>query len=364
VVIAALLFYLHYTALLIVVAEAAAYILVFACGKNRPSYRPIQLLTDLALIGLAYLPASGHLLEIVARRENWRAFVDSRPAVLHLATSYPFPIVLYVFLPTGVAATFACFRRALRISPNPLKVDWRLIAVLLCWYLVPAGLAWLLTRSDIAPLFFRRYLMVASLAPVIAAGVACASGASPRIRVGIAGLVAAAILAIDACGYHAGPVTMYCRYGKFSERSVEDWRAVVGYVNSVEVTSHQPVFVQSGLIEANGLGKAGDAALAKYCLLPVTAAIYPLDNRNRRLWPLRNGPPLIVDPESFAAAVEYGGVWIIVRGRSPWPERTLRHIIAALRHRQVNLERVQEKSFTGVRVYHLEINQHGDPAER
>jgi hypothetical protein len=354
VLIAALLFYLHYTALLIVAAEAVAYILVFAFRKNRPDYRPTQFMTDLALIGLACLPATGHLLEIAARRDNWRLFIEPRP-VIDLVTGYPFPIMLYVFLPVGIAVTVALFRLVLGNAPSIRKTDWRLTLVLFCWYLVPAELAWLTTSTDVAPLFFRRYLMVASLAPVMVAGIACAWGASPRIRVGTAALVAAAILAVDWGGYHVGPVTVYRVYGKFSARSTEDWRGAVHYINSVDSGSRQPVFVQSGLIEANGLAVGNDATLAEYLLLPVTTVIYPLDDQHRRIWPLRNGPPLIADPAALATAVERGGAWIVVRGQGSWPEKTLHYLTAVLRDGQVDVERTQEESFTGVKVYHVKI---------
>jgi hypothetical protein len=356
VIIAALLFYLHYTSLLIVVAEAVAYVWVFAFGKNRIAYRPMQILADVALICLACLPASGHLLEIAARRHNWKAFVSPQPVTV-LATFYPFPIMLYVLLPAAVAVLVAVFRRMLQIVPSMGEADWRLMSVLLCWYLVPAALAWLTTSTGFAPLFYRRYLMFASLAPVMIAGIVCAWGASPWIRVGIAAWVAAVILVVDWGGYHVGPLSVYRFHGKFTARSTEDWRGAVRYLNSVDNDSRQPVFVQSGLIEAAGLGGGDDAALADYLLLPVTTTIYPLDHRRRRIWPLRNSPPLIADPDAVATAFERGGAWIVVRGEDAWPQRTLQHLIAVLGDRQWKVERTHERSFKGVTIYHLKITR-------
>lgn len=353
---AALLFYLHYTGLMIVVAEIVAYVAVWVLSRNRPGYRPLQFVTDFALVALACLPASGHLLEIAARRENWKAFIEPRP-MAELATSYPFPIVLYVFVPAGVAVVVALIRRTLRMVPILGKTDWQLLVVLICWYLVPAGVAWFATSADLAPLFFRRYLMVASLAPVMVAGVVCAWGATPRIRIGIAMFVAAAIVVADWGGYHVGTVTAYRNHGKFSQRSMEDWRGVVRYVNSVEDASQHPVFVQSGLIEANGLAAGGDAALSEYCLLPVKTAIYPIDDRKRRIWPLRNGPPLTTDPDALATAVDCGGAWLIVRGQADWADRVFRYLTTALRDTRVDVDQIRKKSFSGVHVYHVELSR-------
>ena len=107
-----LLFYLHYTAALLFVAEIVYYALVWilarfplagASGLSSSTrwrfgfpfaakassgrsfgYRWTQLVTDVILLGLGLLPAVPHLREIAQRRQDWSSFVPARSLVANL----------------------------------------------------------------------------------------------------------------------------------------------------------------------------------------------------------------------------------------------------------------------------------------
>ena len=92
-----LLFYLHYTAAILLAAEAVAYVLLLAWPRFPVRYRPRQLTRDASAFLLGCVPAVPQLLAIADRRENWAAFVRERP-LNELATAF-FPLWLCVTLP-------------------------------------------------------------------------------------------------------------------------------------------------------------------------------------------------------------------------------------------------------------------------
>ncbi len=351
IVLGVLLFYLHYTALGLVLAQLAAYCVLWSVPRWRPAYRPVWLALDLGLLVLACLPATHHLLEIAARRDNWRQFVVQQrwPEVL---SRYPFPLALYVYLPLVLAGLAMGGRRLAGRSPLAATPDWRLVIWLVCWYVVPVGGAWIATNTDLARLLFPRYVIVASLVPLLAAGVICSTGAGRWSRVGLAALVGAVVVGAEWNGHHRGPVRPFLARGHCSTRGSEDWRGVVTFLDSLPDHREDPVLLQPGLIEADALTETDDGRLIAYCLFPVTTSIYPLDTKSRRVYPLRNRQPVVADPRVLDAIIERGGAWLVVRGRAnktlPW----LAQLLAARGGRICN---VREKPFVGILVMHLDV---------
>jgi hypothetical protein len=73
------LFYLHYTAALLLAAEITFLSIVKTTQPLQTPYRWSLLLGDLALVALLCLPAAGNVQSIFARRANWAAFIDREP---------------------------------------------------------------------------------------------------------------------------------------------------------------------------------------------------------------------------------------------------------------------------------------------
>ncbi len=340
VLLGALLFYLHYTASLLIVAEVACYGVLCAWRPWRPAYRWWQLLVDLALTGLVCLPAAGHLAQIAARRANWALFVEQRPASAIVTEMYP--LRTYVFLPGAIVLVLGLFGWLALRRPLVRRIDPRLALLAVCWLLVPIGLAWLATDRDIARLFLRtdrgvahlflrRYVIVSAAAPIVMGSLLCAACRHRPVRATLAVLVAGIAI------YTTGPAWLFWHDGRLVRHSEEDWRGAVQLINDATDHTKTPLLLYSGLIESNALtGKDDDPRLVAYCLLPVTA-IYPVDASERELVPMHWSDPVGLSEQQWQFVVNRGGAWILVRGErelAQWLPRAL----------QVGLDRRGAKS--------------------
>jgi hypothetical protein len=77
--------------------------------------------------------------------------------------------------------------------------------------------------------------------------------------------VALAILVIHS----GGMIEQYRRDGRVIGDRNQDWRSAVRVLNDKASDPKTPVFVRSGLIEADRLHDSSDRRLREYCLLPV-----------------------------------------------------------------------------------------------
>lgn len=301
----ALLFYLHYTTALLFVAD----ILIFVVWRftarrrtNKTTYSVASVAADMAVITVACLPALPNVLAIYGRRENWRSFVEDEPS----------PWMIFVVLPWAASAPIiladALAKVAIRIR-KPLSATARRAlhwhALLLCWLLVPVIGAWLLTRSQVALLFFSRYLVAASPAAVLLA--ASCAGLAPWkwARWAIAAALVAASLIISGIGAN------YQREGRFIKDRKEDWRGAIAWLNDQRKTVPLPVIVRPGLIEERELSGPHDERLEAYCLFPVTG-LYRLDINSHDLHAVSSDSNNLSISES---------AWLITRGgraRGAW----------------------------------------------
>ena len=77
VLVAIVLFYLHYTTIFLLAAEAIGYLLLWCRRSWRPCYRWPSFGLDVSWVFLGCLPAAGHLWEIAQRRANWNLFISN-----------------------------------------------------------------------------------------------------------------------------------------------------------------------------------------------------------------------------------------------------------------------------------------------
>ena len=76
---AAWLFYLHYTAFLLLIAQAVCLAVLLMWREPCIKYRLSQAVCDALLIALTLVPAAEHLLAIAERRDNWSRIVQAWP---------------------------------------------------------------------------------------------------------------------------------------------------------------------------------------------------------------------------------------------------------------------------------------------
>lgn len=330
-----LLFYLHYTAALLVAAEVVAYGVLAVRPAWRPAYRWRAFLLDLGLWLLGCLPAFPHLTAIAEHRANWSLFVHRQP----LSGIWTlFPLDLYLVLPLAISGVCWALRRWRRrevgrptgkerpvdsrprgerdgpegpsYGPEPgagQGPDARWFVLAGCWLFVPLTLAWLSTAVDFARLFFLRYLIVAAAAPLVCAALVWA--ACPRGFCRWLGGVAL----LAAVTYHGGLFGQWARDGRLLGDRNQDWRSAVALIEGRPQSRGWPVFVRSGLIEADRLRTSADPLLREYCLLPVRG-IYRLTPPDRELIPLPTTRAGELSGAQRRRAVAAGGAWFLILG--------------------------------------------------
>jgi len=319
---AALLFHWHYTAALLLLAEAAGYGLVCWRRRGALAYRPAQAGLDGLAAAALCLPAAPLLLAIFDRRHNWAEFIPQRPW-WQMLDPLPWSGGAAVLVLGWLASALWRGRQA---EPTPGAGDQAqagdFAVLVLSWLLVPLAAAWLLTRLDIARLFFPRYLAASAPAALLAAALCTellparwAKGLAAGLLV-LAGVVTSGIpqqLAID---------------GRALADRAEDWRGAVAWLNT-QLEPDDAVLVASGLIEANALVVSQDPLLAEYCLAPVMS-LYRLKIERARLEPLPYSNLGELPPAARDLARQHARTWLVVRGRREAASRVERAAIDAL----------------------------------
>jgi hypothetical protein len=325
----AVLFYLHYTSVLLFAGELVWYAIVRLSGSGASKYSLRYLATDSLIAAVACVPAVPHLLDIAGRRENWSAIVHP-PSWTRLV--FLFSLKTYVFLPLAgwivLMLGNRLFRRRASVCEQEIEADAPrsaeldrctarlrrptvatafLFALLLCWFAVPVGLAWLATASETAHLFMVRYLVVTVLAPILLCALlvaACPSGRSRTLLAVIVGVV---------CIQSSGMIAQWRADGRLIGDRNQGWREAVAFLNAQPDADQWPLFLRSGLLEADDLGAPDDHRLREYCLLPV-GGVYRLDSSewNRVPLPNTNAGKLAVSHLQMIRST--GGAWFLVNG--------------------------------------------------
>jgi len=294
--VAAVLFHLHYTAALLIPAEFVYCGMIQGARRGDVKYRLTMLLVDTTATAILWLPALGNLQAIFARRENWAAFVSPQPLWK-----------LIEWFPWSLGAPFAL--AGLAAGPKHRQF----ISFAFAWLLVPATIAWAATASDFARLFFPRYLVAIAPAAIVLAAI-CADVAPWRWSKMLIG----ALLVIAAV-WCSGIIEQLRYDGRVIGDRNEDWRGAVKWLNEQLPQQPYPVFVASGLIEADALRKPHKELLEDYCLFPVTS-LYPIAAKRADLIPLP-----FRDSERQHEACQFvalrGGAWLVVRGSKASAER-------------------------------------------
>ena len=331
---AVVMYYLHYTAVLVLGAEIVAYgflqgVAAWSQRKGRlrgtpatgqaagvdapepvpisenwkPAYQFRRFAADLSLVALGMLPSLSHVAQIAARRDAWSMFIGNNPAPARIFSL--FPLDIYLLLPVGIGiAAWACVlvrrltrrvidrsdtgaaRDAGRSEPNRHRcatnsggIDPRVLVVALCWLFVPVTIAWTATVSDVARLFFLRYVVVSAIAPAVL------SGLMLRFYPSCLSRVVGSVAVVVALTWHSGLVQQFAVDGRVIGDRNQDWRGAILLLQQRATAPRVPIFVRSGLIEADRLRDDDAPQLREYCLLPVRG-IYRLELPAEDLIPL------------------------------------------------------------------------------
>jgi len=359
----ALLFYLHYTSALLFVAELVYYVVLHVRKAWRPRYRPWQLSVDYGLMLVCCLPAAPHLVQIAARRANWSMFIEKWPPWM---VQHWFPLWTCIWIPLVVCAAAIVIRwLRLRLSGghdgrcstgHPLigNANPRLFVLVSCWMVVPIAVAWLTTRLDVARLFFPRYVIITVPALIAFAGLCCAASPGKLAR-GVC-MVAVLLAAI----HESGIVRQYRWDGRIVGDRNQDWRSAVRALNDKAARGQAPVFVRSGLIEANGLRESHDERLRDYCLLPVSG-IYRYEGDLATLIPLPTTGTGRLDEAHRQCIANAGQAWFLLAGP---PEEVEKELLRGWKANNVRPDVTERHRFGGVSVLRLVLVGNDLPVAR
>jgi len=313
-----LLFYLHYTAALILVAEIVAWLVLLTTGFRAGSSRYAVRKLDLLMLVLVCSLALPQLLLISQRREAWAEFVPV-PGVLGLLTLLP--LLAYVVLPFMVRLLVTW--QGGNPARNSGDVAWWML--LACGLLVPVLLAWSSTVSGVAALYWPRYLIASSTFAIVIGASLVSSLPGLRRRWTTTLVLLATVLLTESAISFSGVMPAKMAWPGFLNRSgvlprEEDWQALVSHVNERDPRGKWPVFLVADLIEDRQLGNSQPRSLGRsigleeYCLFPVQGC-YRLRDSSQPIVPLASVPPSL-PAAHLQSVLEARGGWFIVRGSS------------------------------------------------
>jgi mannosyltransferase len=304
VAVGAVLIHVHYTAALLIPAEIA----FVAVAKSRCSLRltgriPATLL-DLSILAALCLPAMANVLAIYGRRVNWNSFITQQPPWRIFDWwwyAWALPLIA-----ASLGARFLLRRTNDETDSSCNGRSW-FLALVVCWLLVPASIAWMTTQLDIARIFFPRYLVVCAPAAVLL--MAAVIDFAPRIW--FKAFIALTLIGIAI--WLGGVIDQARHSGRLIGDRTENWRDAIAWLNEQLPVRHYPVLVASGLIEADALREEHPLLLDDYCLAPVTS-LYPLAAHRADLIPLPYRDPGRLESAARNTVVNRRGVWLVVRG--------------------------------------------------
>ena len=129
----------------------------------------------------------------------------------------------------------------------------------------------------------------------------------------------------------------------------------MNYVNNSANEKHLPVFLRSGLIEADGLTERPTRELNDYCLLPITS-IYRLQCP-RYLLPLPNTNAGRLKDTQASLIAASKGAWFIIRGRSETTRNVVDRVYRSLDEFGIASARLESTttSFGNINVVSLQF---------
>lgn len=341
---AAWLFYLHYTAFLLLVAEGLCLAALLVWDSRRVAYRPGQFCLDAIWIGLLLAPASPHVAEIAARRGQWARIADAwhSPALRDALVTL-----------VGVPLIVLLVGRACRVRRSAFRFASRHGLWSVCWFAVPASLAWASTLVGLAALWMPRYL-VASLAGAIVFASLCHASFANRWYRCLAGTVMVLSLVISS-----GMIPQWWRDGRWVGERNEPWPAAIHWLADRHAAQPLPAFLCPALLEDQNLTDGGDPNLREYCLFPLRG-IYRLDIPH--VEPLATGARTALGERRVAAVGRQGGAWFLMRLSPQAGSRVVDQLTGELRRAGLAARVDGQRRFGGLLVVRLAVAGVGRPS--
>lgn len=289
------LFYLHYTAALVLVAQGICLLTWSSWRRRAGPYGPRHYLADALVMVLLISPMAPHVAHIAQVRDHWARIVSGWPGLQMQAT-----LGVLVALPVAallLGAWWRLPRRSFRFTARPGV--WAVV-----WWLVPWAAAAVTTWSGLASLLMVRYLVGALAGLIVFAGVSTGAFRSPHWRRWLGGCLLCGTVAAG------GMVPQWLHDGRLLGARQEDWRAAVAWLTERAEAAPLPILLAAGLLEDRQLPEADSPALSNYCAFPLRG-LYRVDGP--AIEPIATVIPSRLNARQRQLARQHGGVWVVVR---------------------------------------------------
>jgi uncharacterized membrane protein len=346
------LFYLHYTAILLVAGQLLWWATMQFWQRGKGTYRPKQVLCDVGLTVIACAISWQHLADIATRRSMWEMFIAKQPpwAALHW---FHWDVYLLSAVVLGLvlnAVAYCCRIKRWHRHGNETRSEiglqaWFGVAPLIVlWWSAPVLIAWSLTASDLARVFFPRYLMGVAVAPMICAGLCVVICRGPWTR------FVAVLSMIVLVLYSNGLVGQFLHDGRLITDRRQDWRGAVAWLNETRVDS-APVLVRSGLIEADRLQTESNQSQREYCVFPVTG-LYSI-RQPAVIYPLRTSHSGRLSRQAIQLLEQHQAGWFVINARPAMHDNLRRDLRASFPETRLEFRRA--KTFGNIAVWEVRI---------
>ena len=308
----AMLFYLHYTMVVILLAETSVAIAVtmmaFWEGKRIRRWRWFYCFLASALL---CIPGGLHLVELSGRRTQWDLFVSS----IGYWRSIRWDLLTYLAVPI---AGFVGIAGLSKPASDDVRLFRRVSDGGIVWLAV-FGISLLLaigfTSLAGTPLAHYRYtIAISGVAPVIAG---CAIGMVGSVfrQTLLASIVLTLAVLNSQVGANLSQGTLMppLRY--------ERWGLAAIRLNGNRFADDYPVVLFPNLLEDAALRWDDSPLLRGMCLAPISVQANQF--RDRVVMPATMAGDLQFTDDQFAATIERGGVWVLMRSR---PEDAARRV--------------------------------------
>lgn len=267
-----LLFYVHYTAVLVVGTQIA---LSLVFGRHGVALQRMRRAAfDIVWLMLLSLPVAGHLFAISQRRENWEAFVYAWPVVDALNAMGLARIVdKYLLVPSSLACLSIGLVWIVANQFLPTRSWTRLLLLISSSFVLPVVIAWCLTASGVYAVFHLRYLLLPAVTGAIFAAL-CASATQLKTLGYIVAIVIFAFCCWDGAYWRLATDQRALTYPARGE----DWRDAIHWVNTgLSAEQNELVVVYPDLIEDRLLASDSTSdRWIEYCAYPVSG-LYRID---------------------------------------------------------------------------------------
>ncbi len=259
-----LIFYFHYTGVLILVAELVFVACNYLFLRPNSEIRQLKLQESVTYSGVFLVlisPGLYHLLGVFGRRQLWNSVSDGQDLLIH----FMMPIGIGMVLPlVGFCLLFMAFRLQ-EHDTSSLRVKTEQLILVGLWIAAPVSTAYLLDAFSIAPIALPRYCVIAT------AGIPLFAGLLISKLQGVLGrLILTFILAIVFVGLN--PIVRQSNWEAGLPRTrFEDW----SILEQIQVTEPgcQNVFVFANILEDQLALTNHENRFLEYLKFPV-AGIY------------------------------------------------------------------------------------------